>query len=424
MLVVAFGSILLWILSVALFNHRILSMHEASKRGDIFQSVGDGGIFQSVLNSKNKTGSSKLVAVRNNRKAQDSLERPWHQSKTMPQWMKDYFQWHSDSINNITALNWHDYKYMVIRCLATDLKCGGTADRLQSLPFLVLVASKARRLLFFKWERPAPLEEYLQPPIGGLQWSWPPHESIQYAFGTEPDVSDPEILYRQVGHRKAGGAPFRGKSLDTLPSIISVRVQIDGQDPYNAMRTDSETEASFNEVFRDCWYSTFVPSTPVQKLIDENMESLRLTQNKYHGIHIRSLYHSKMKDGHNNYTAKNAFNCLYKYLKNLNASNDMLPLRAETPVYVATDQKFVSRCCVRHAQVIGFARVVTRLTVNLNASDDEATLHLDRGESFVAKKSEKWTMHEASRYYDTFIDLYMLSYAQCMVFNVGVSLMD
>jgi hypothetical protein len=54
----------------------------------------------------------------------------WRQSKVLPRWMKDYFQWHQRACKNITAgtNKWQDYDYLLFQCLEHDKKYEAAAD--------------------------------------------------------------------------------------------------------------------------------------------------------------------------------------------------------------------------------------------------------------------------------------------------------
>jgi hypothetical protein len=94
----------------------------------------------------------------------NNAARLWEASSVLPEWMKDYFDWHQDQLaNHLNKENWASHRYLVIRCLESEV-CGGASDRLSSIPKFVRVASMSKRLLFIKWTKPAPLEEFLVPP--------------------------------------------------------------------------------------------------------------------------------------------------------------------------------------------------------------------------------------------------------------------
>lgn len=97
----------------------------------------------------------------------------WAPVPEFPDWMNDYFDWHMRVRANLNEENWRSQRYLVMRCLASDEKCGGASDRLQSFLLAIKFASLGGRLLFIKWERPAMLEEFLVPPKGGLDWRMP-----------------------------------------------------------------------------------------------------------------------------------------------------------------------------------------------------------------------------------------------------------
>lgn len=72
------------------------------------------------------------------------------------------------------AKNEHDYRFLIVRCSEEDRKCGGTSDRLRSMPFFLKLAYLTERVLLIHWSkrRPYPLEEFLQPNIY-LNWTVP-----------------------------------------------------------------------------------------------------------------------------------------------------------------------------------------------------------------------------------------------------------
>jgi hypothetical protein len=223
--------------------------------------------------------------------------------------MKDYFQWYQDARQNITAGTnpWQDYDYLVFRCLEHDQKCGGAADRLQPVPFVLQVGSKLNRLVFYKWEVPAPLDESLVPPADGLDWRWPPHANLaNYSFPPQLSLSRSTVSHL-LGISNVGDVSTSKPKLDYTwrgaPQIATFRFQSTnhGRPEYNAMRISSSSneteEASFTDIFRDCWNSVFVPSPPVQRQIDSVMAGFGIQRDEYHAIHIRSQYHQVLKRG-------------------------------------------------------------------------------------------------------------------------------
>ena len=94
-------------------------------------------------------------------KVQASTER-------LPQWLQDYFAWHREATQHSGKTS----KYIVLPCIGDD-KCGGFSDRLWALPFMLLIASKLYRMFCIYWNRPFGLEDFFQPPEGGVDWRCP-----------------------------------------------------------------------------------------------------------------------------------------------------------------------------------------------------------------------------------------------------------
>ena len=388
---------------------------------------------------------------------------PWRTSKVLPQWMKDYFQWHEDSLQKIVQQegnNWEDYDYLVARCLIQDGKCGGGADRLKSLPFLLLLANRTQRLLFFHWERPAALQEFLVPPPNGLNWTWPPHPAIlldkqqhQY-FSKRAEIENGGQINYYSGYidpnEKKDNRRRKPPSLQNK-RVVSIKYQSHnhGRIQYDALR-NNETDASYMEVFRDCWYSVFIPSPPVQERIDKYMKKLDLKkhnqQQQYHAIHIRSRYKNQLKSKQLYNVVSNSVNCLQHI-----TINTSKPLDKDTVIFMASDGRAAIRATAKYGYEKGLHGIISRqgtiLQQNSTSSsssnnltttttsittrqthekeqdqqeqDEEEPLHLDRGMSFFKRNSKEFTTHGPHEYYDTFVDLYLLSYAQCIVFGTG-----
>lgn len=90
--------------------------------------------------------------------------------------MVQYAAWHKQQRqryiearrNNSTDAD--DVKFLIMRCLTKD-HCGGASDRLQDVPWNIMWADQTNRVLLLRWEKPAPLETFLVPPEGGIDWT-------------------------------------------------------------------------------------------------------------------------------------------------------------------------------------------------------------------------------------------------------------
>jgi hypothetical protein len=120
----------------------------------------------------------------------------WHNSTTIPKWMKQYFHWHRyQRLTNVNPQNWRKLDYLVLRCMKMDIKCGDVSVRLKPLPSLLLVAFLSKRLLMIVWDKPAPLEEFLLPPVGGLDWRAPSWLIPHIAYTMYPRANLNTVLH-------------------------------------------------------------------------------------------------------------------------------------------------------------------------------------------------------------------------------------
>jgi hypothetical protein len=93
----------------------------------------------------------------------------WTNSTIIPNWMKEYFDWHEHQRQQIlTPTKYTEMNYLIMQCTFNHAICGGTSDRLKGIPTLLRYAARTNRFLLIHWERPWPLEEFLLPPKGML----------------------------------------------------------------------------------------------------------------------------------------------------------------------------------------------------------------------------------------------------------------
>jgi hypothetical protein len=307
----------------------------------------------------------------------------WGSSTVLPEWMKDYFEWHHKQLQLLNETNWESHRFLVMRCLEKDSggSCGGTSDRLQNAPLILYHASQLNRILLYKWEVPAPLEEFLLPPPGGMDWRIPKwlDDKLEFAqnatsvqvTGTSM-VDEDAILVDNIGH--AG--------------------MTHGQQQYDGLK--QANESSYEEIYHDCWSVLFQPSPPIAALIEESLERLYLIPGTYTSVHIRSRYLSSQTDN---------ISMIHK------AINLACSLRPGVPIYVAADSKKVLRVAVEYGRRTKGGRVVARM-------DRNEPLHIDRGKKYLSGKF-RHNRQPAEAYYDTFVDLYMLKLAECTAIGQG-----
>ena len=298
-------------------------------------------------------------------------------ARDIPDWLKHYIAWHQQQRKDLSPDNWNvDRKYLIMQCVHSDNRCGGTADRLKPIPTLLYIAYQYNRILLIRWERPCKLEEFLQPPADGLDWRVP--DWLAPKLGDMPLGS----TIRQIRFymRKNGGNDV----------VASSRYQSynGGADYYSEQH--NSTGASFDDIYHDVWHAIFEPVSAVQKVIDETMKSMSLVPGEYAAAHLRAVYGVKSRpmDVIRNW-AINAVNCASQ-------------LRPGGPIFFAADSKYAIEVVQQYAGNHS-RKIVSRV-------HEKEPLHLEKSNH---------TNRDPSEYYDTFVDLYLLGNSRCLSYNVG-----
>jgi hypothetical protein len=300
----------------------------------------------------------------------------------LPQWMKDYFVWHAKQIAELTPSNfWVSHRrYLILRCYKEDKVCGGASDRLKVIPLILLAAHKSRRLLFIRWERPCALEEFLVPPVGGINWTapfWLPDKVLESSLASGRLVSKASNLV-QVASRRIQVVQTRMH--DTLGGSIQ----------YNAI----EGEHQFGKVYHDLFRIFFEPSPAIASRLQEKLVAANgdaagpmLIPGEYAVAHYRAQYGRDVEI--------NPIVATYDYIRTsaINAVNCASMLQPGSSIYFASDSLVALRVVQKEARQYG------RPIITI---EHEATpLHLD-------KEINATALLLPSAYYSTFVDLYLM----------------
>jgi hypothetical protein len=317
----------------------------------------------------------------------------WEDSPSIPPWMKRYFAWHKSEKEQLTRENWKERRYLVLRCLATDMKCGGASDRLNPVPYLLMLAERTNRLFFITWSRPAPLEEFLVPPVGGLNWTVP--DSVDF----QPHLIGRNVIY-DAARNETGIIASEKNSFWAHSDLFLVEARLSGARSWKAYdegRRAPSSEANYESVFGEVWRVLFEPSPPLAARIAATKAQLHLETGKYVSAHVRAQYvqNTTGNTGH----VENALHCAMSLLPG-------------APVYFASDSAHASRYALE------YGRNVLNHTVVAHIPEREP-LHIDRGRSFLSHAEADWDRYPASAYYDTFVDLYLLSGGSCLTYGIG-----
>lgn len=328
--------------------------------------------------------SSKEESSRLSRKSRLTTadKKLWEENSTnLPQWLREYFEWHHQVRQTLSPENWEEQNYLLVRCVPADKHCAGASDRLKAIPGYLRMAYNAekRRFLVMTWLRPAPLEEFLVPPVGGMNWTVPSW------LGEKLNVTrrGPKFWMQQDSDK----ARWPGLN-DTIVRMKNLR----GSDYYESFVQPGEP--SFDEAYYDIWRVMFEPSPAVAAIVSQQLEKFGLIPKQYVAAHVRSLYVASTEDDREEVAA---INCVMEIGPGL-------------PVFVATD----SHKTTSYALEYGRSKNLTMYSYD----SGHEPLHLDRGRSFL-DNSNDWKSHSAEEYYDVFVDLFLLANSRCIAYGVG-----
>ena len=181
--------------------------------------------LKSMMESNNTTTSTTI-----NGSTTTIITKLWDEEPAnlvIPNWMKLYMTWHDekrqemkqydeetngsggigggssigDSKNSDGTGNdddqqflkyFTDNRWIIMQCVARiDKNCGGLADRLKIIPYMIRVAYTTKRILLIHWTKPAALENFLLPPVGGFDWRTPKWiaKNVSYVLPVSKHVS-------------------------------------------------------------------------------------------------------------------------------------------------------------------------------------------------------------------------------------------
>jgi hypothetical protein len=312
----------------------------------------------------------------------------WADNPNLPDWMKEYFSWHAHQLALISQSNWktNNRRYLLLRCYREDERCGGVSDRIKPLPLILLAAYQSQRLIFIDWSRPCRLEEFLVPPVGGLNWTTP--EWMRDAFSQEP-----------VNNRKL--CTQAGRLLEVANTTTTTVVQTHMHDTFGGANQYNEIEGdnAFSNIYHDLFRVVFTPSPPIQRLIDSKSESVGLIPGQYSTAHYRAEYGKEVQ--RHPILQKESF--IQKMALNAVACASFI--QPGDPIYFASDNMLALET------IRDFAKQENYPIVTFDR-EEKTPLPLDNfGNETIS--------YLPSDYYSTFIDLYLAGNGICVAHGRG-----
>jgi hypothetical protein len=345
--------------------------------------------------------ASYFPAIASHNPMNNQEKRLWHNNPNLPSWLRDYMSWHQDIVaNKLTNITKHDYKYIVLRCYSFDERCGGVSDRLKPIPLILMAAAQSQRVFFIHWhQRPYPLEEFLMPPPGGLNWSVP-HFLV------------PDFLKTKKGAITRAGVVVKSSQKDGWIKPVHIHDAHGGSTQYDEL----DGSGSFLNIFHDLFRILFRPSNGLDNIIQQmikaggNDGNIQLIPGKYSVAHYRAEY-GKEVDRHPIMKQPS-------FVQNIafNAVKCAIQLQPGDPIYFASDNMMALNAVRRIA-------AYTKYPILTFNREETVVLRLDdtgMETSNINAQNQTWiNPYLPSDYYSTFVDLYLAGNGNCVTFGRG-----
>jgi hypothetical protein len=379
---------------------------------------------------------------------------PLYDLQKLPSYMTYYFQWHREQLAKFNSgeLSWEfnrtndetnqSPRVLIVRCLEND-KCGGTADRLRELAIFVFIAARTNRLLFIRWNRPYPIEEFMLPTTSPMTvWNW---------TVPEPLLTQLEQL-DEKSTRKGGGRTYSTsaervleKSKDHNFWIVEGNDQHSGETLYHdivkeewgEMRKKTRSvnstlpsswtsdqsgllNTNYDHFYHDLFHATFQPSPGVKQQLKayldvdgdfEDQTSIPiLRSDEFVAVHYRAGYPKEPYRLTRNETILKE-TTLYA----IQCARSRVPYHST--IYFLSDtaralelveKEYNSPTTSSRNDNTRTNDITIRTPLSTNLTSNTRPNHLNFAET-----------SDPSQFYDVFVDLFIMSHAHCVVYGSG-----
>lgn len=368
---------------------------------------------QNILKNNNNSTTTNTATV-----------NLWHNNPIIPSWLKDYMDWHTTIVSNeLTSTNWKQYRYFVLRCYRSDERCGGVSDRLKPIPLLLLASARTNRIFFIHWDRPYNLEEFLQPPPNGLNWTVPHFL-----------VNDMRKRRKGVLTRTSQVMDEMNRRDDVIVKMVHIHDALGGSTQYDELMGKN----SFSTIFHDLFRIMFQPSPGLQQRIEQTLSHATTTPHaaastavlrpgRYSVAHYRAEYGREV--GRHPMLTEPSF--IHRVA--INSIRCAIQLQPGDPIYFASDNIVALKAVRDYAQQSGYPiytfdrdeDVVLKLDDYTGIPDVETTNNTNNNNmtssssSNILSTSSNISSRHPSDYYSTFVDLYLAGNGNCVTFGRG-----
>ena len=327
-----------------------------------------------------------------------------NEETVLPTWAKDYLKWHSAQKSILNEHNYRDFRYYWVTCFRERRVCGGAADRLAHLPILIYLGNVSQRILIWDWEYPEPLDYFLTVPsdnitsIPGLNWTAP--SWLVTKLKQDHKLADP--LELPVAYPLMRAQEKRVRSRNDSLALLYHNLRWRNNHYMEAFIGGPDQLRSY---YSTLWMHVFQPSTSLLSRLQK--QPLFASQSPYHALQIRSKYRAD--------TSQNISDDVMRILDKMIAT--LFDQGGENasyiPIYIASDSKDVLTEVQKYSSSLPIP-----IHFRDNALETEPW-HLDRGSNFLRHDNTTSVLSESSHHLDTFVDLYMLSNANCVWYGTG-----
>lgn len=345
---------------------------------------------------------------------------------SLPHWMEEFFENQPIPTHNDTLADQNE-KFLVMTCHvfkggAQLEACGGLSDRMMLFPYYIWLAHKTGRKFLIKYSKPHPLEEFLVPPEGGLDWRLP-DEYCEEEWKAYANRSFAEFRNqrRMVWHHHINKPPYNTTRFIFANTNLASRAIGDTFLVETGLRTEDIWPGVFRRMFK--------PSKAVGELIETLARESGLVPGEYAGAHIRARFpvgseKIKMIRGKELVNMNDNITKTYVHQIGDNAANCALKAMPETKhIFIATDTSELIDYLLYESPIWGdharkknnnittsvtklhhypLAKIVTRSDYNVSS------LHLDKADKAPPKA-----------FYQIFVDLWILSHTKCISQGYG-----
>jgi hypothetical protein len=337
--------------------------------------------------------SSGTPEVSSSRKLNGSETYPYIENakKVFPEWLRNYIIWHSEQRRN--KMDDPSTKFLTVAC-HRNFPCGGVSDRLRSIPYFLLLANRTGRVLLIKWQK-YDLEEFLLPPVGGLDWRLP--EGMDIGSGKPGQAVS---CLGEMSNRN----PCRiwdndHEGYKNQKNIVMLAREDLYEQHKQFFVTDTHPHGTFGQIMN----IMFMPTPPLVESISDTMKKIGLLPRQYTSAHFRSRYpHPEgLKESMPPKLKEDIINNAIKCAAHTAGDSNL-------PVYFTSDDLRSVQYVLDRSPFVAQSNPQTKviaITDFFRSHSDDAKVNYDES--------------DPKELYPVFIDLWIMGHSKCVSYGQG-----